>query len=102
MKNLAQKKAKMDVFRFEYVRSYFLYKSVGALDKQSNKTIVEAIKALDSRSVRSILAEKFGKFKMKMIAKATEGEVGAAYIADQVGRQLNDFCKQISLFEDWE
>lgn len=98
----AQKKAKMDVFRFEYVRSYFLYKSVGALDKQSNKTIVEAIKALDGRAVRSILAEKFGKFKMKMIAKATEGEVGAAYIADQVGRQLNDFCKQISLFEDWE
>jgi hypothetical protein len=37
-----------------------------------------------------------------MIAQATEDEVGAAYIAEQIDRQLNDFCKQLSLFEDWE
>ena len=98
----AQKKAHMNVFKFEYVRTYFLYKSVGAFDKKTNKTIVEAIKNLDERKTRSILAERFKKFKVKLIAQATEDEVGAAYIAEQIDQQLNDFCKQISLFEDWE
>lgn len=98
----AQKKAQMKVFKFEYVRSYFLYKSVGALDKKATKAIVGAIKQLDERKTRSILAEKFGKFKAKMIAKATEDEIGTAYITEQIDRQLNDFCKQLSLFEGWE
>lgn len=98
----AQKKARMNLYKFEYVRTYFLYKSVGALDKKTNKAIIEAIKNLDERKTRSLLAEKFNKFKAKMIAQATEDEVGAAYIAEQIDRELNDFCKQLSLFEDWE
>ena len=98
----AQKKARMNLYKFEYVRTYFLYKSVGALDKKTNKAIIEAIKNLDERKTRSLLAEKFNKFKAKMIAQATEDEVGAAYIAEQIDQQLNDFCKQLSLFEDWE
>lgn len=98
----AQKKARMKVFKFEYVRTYFLYKSVGALDKKSTKQIVEAIKNLDEGKTRGILAEKFTRFRKKMIAQATDDEVGAKYIADQIEQQLNDFCKQLSLFEDLE
>ena len=37
-----------------------------------------------------------------MIAQATENEIGVAYIAEQIDQQLNDFCKQLSLFEDVE
>lgn len=96
----AQKKAKMNLFRFEFVRSYFLYNSVGALDKKTNKAIIEAIKNLDEAKTKGILAEKFGKFKTKLIRQATEDEIGAAYIAEQINCQLNDFCKQLSLFED--
>lgn len=96
----AQKKANMKVFKFEYVRSFFLYKSVGALDKKTTKVLVEAIKNLDEGKTKGLLAEKFKKFKAKLIAQATENEVGATYIADQIDRQLNDFCKQLSLFED--
>ncbi len=98
----AQKKARMKVFTFEYVRSFFLYKSVGALDKKTTKALIEAIKNLDEGKTRGLLAERFKKFKAKLIAQATEDEVGATYIADQIDRQLNDFCKQLSLFEDWE
>lgn len=97
-----QKKARMKVFRFEYVRTYFLYKSVGALDKKSIKQIVGAIMNLDEGKTRGILAEKFTRFRKKMIAQATNDEVGAKYIADQIEQQLNDFCKQLSLFEDLE
>lgn len=96
----AQKKARMKVFKFEYVRSFFLYKSVGALDKKTAKALVEAIKNLDESRARELLAGRFKKFKAKLIAQATENEIGASYIADQIDRQLNDFCKQLSLFED--
>lgn len=98
----AQKKARMKVFRFEYVSSFFLYKSIGALDKKTTKALIEAIKSLDEEKTRGLLAEKFKTFKAKLIAQATEDEVGAIYITDQIDRQLNDFCKQLSLFEDWE
>ena len=95
-----QKKVRMKVFKFEYVRSYYLYKSVGALDKKSTKAVVEAIKNLEEGKARDILVEKFDRFKAKMIKKATKDEIGAAYIAEQIDRQLNDFCTQLSLFED--
>ena len=98
----AQKKARMNVFSFEYVRTYYLYKSVGALDKKTSRTLIDAIKKLDEGKTRAILAEKFNRFKAKMIARATDNEVGAAYIAEQIERQLNDFGKQLTLFEGLE
>ena len=98
----AQKKARMNVFSFEYVRTYYLYKSVGALDKKTSRTLIDAIKKLDEGKTRDILAEKFNRFKAKMIARATDNEVGAAYIAEQIERQLNDFGKQLTLFEGLE
>ena len=98
----AQKKAGMKVYEFEYVRCYYLYKSVGALDKKSAKNLVEAIKNLDERKTRDILAEKFTKFRAMMIEKATDNEVGTAYISEQIEHQLNAFCNQLSLFEDLE
>lgn len=97
-----QKKTKIFVFRFEYVQIYFLYKSVGVMDKNTSKTLVESIKNLNEKEIRIIIADRFNEFKMKMIAQSTEGEVGATYIAEQIDHQLNDFCKQLSLFEDNE
>lgn len=73
---------------------------MGALDRKSTNAIVDAIKNLDEGKTRSILADKFEKFKAKMIAQATENEVGAAYITEQIEQQLDVFCKQMSLFED--
>lgn len=95
----AQKKAQMNVFKFEFVRSFFLYKSSGALRKQDIVEIIDAIKMLDEAKTRSILIDRFNAFKTKLKKKVTKGEAGAAYVAAQIDQQLNDFCKQISLFE---
>ena len=95
----AQKKAHVKVFKFELVRSFFLYKKAGALRKKDISDIVEAIKSLNEDMCRCILAERFQIFKKKLIKQATEGEVGAEYVASQIEQQLNDFCRQISLFD---
>lgn len=96
----AQKKAKLNVFKFELVSSFFLYKKVGALTKKEISSIVEAIKCLDEANIRSILAKKFNRFKANLVKQATGDEIGAAFIAEQIERQLDDFCRQLSLFED--
>ena len=100
----AQKKAQVKVFKFELVRSFFLYKKAGALRKKDILDIVKAIKSLNEDKCRCILAERFQIFKKRLIKQATDGEVGAEYVASQIEQQLNDFCKQISLsdFEGYE
>lgn len=95
----AQKKAQVRVFKFELVSSFFLYKNSGALRKRDISDIVESIKSLNEEKTRSILAARFDVFKKKLIKKATDGEVGAEYVASQIEQQLNDFCRQISLFD---
>lgn len=95
----AQKKAQMNLFKFELVRSFFLYKNSGALRKRDISEITDAIKNLDEKKIRTILEDRFGVFKKKLIKQSTEGELGAEYIAAQIEQQLNEFCRQISLFE---
>ena len=95
-----QKKAQMNIFKFELVQSFFLYKNCNALRKKDVLEVTKAIKKLDERKVRSILAARFGIFKKKLIKQATIGEIGVEYVSAQIEQQLNDFCKQISLFED--
>lgn len=95
----AQKKAQLNVFKFELVQSYFLYKSSGALRKKDIEEAIDAIKNLDESRIRSLLEARFETFKKKLIKRATDGEIGAEYVSAQIDRQLNDFCRQISLFE---
>lgn len=97
-----QKKAQMNIFKFELVQSFFLYKNCNALRKKDVLDVTKAIKKLDERKVRSILAARFGIFKKKLIKQATIGEIGVEYVSAQIEQQLNDFCKQISLFEDFK
>ena len=60
---------------------------------------VEAIKKLDESKTRSVLASRFKAFRAKLIKQATNDALGAQYVAAQIDQQLNNFCKQISLFE---
>ena len=94
-----QRKAQVMVFKFELVRSFFLYKNCGALRKKDISEIVTAIINLDEKRTRTILEERFLVFKKKLIKQATEGKVGTEYVVNQINRQLNEFCKQVSLFE---
>ena len=98
----AQKHIGREYFQFDLIRTYYLFKNIGALRKLDKLEAIEAIKNLDERKTRSILAGRFKTFKAKLIKQATTGELGAEYVASQVDQQLNNFCKQISLFEDIE
>ena len=61
--------------------------------------VVEAIKELDEGKTRSVLASRFKALRAKLIKQATNDALGAQYVAAQIDQQLNNFCKQISLFE---
>ena len=98
----AQRKVGLDVFTFDLIRTYYLFKNTGALRKVDKAEAIEAIKNLDEGKTRSILAARFKAFKTRLIKQATDGELGARYVASQIEQQLYDFCKQISLFEDFE
>ena len=95
----AQKSVGRNDFRFDLIRTYYLFKKSGALRKVDKAEVIKAIQNLDEEKARSVIAARFKAFKAKIIAQATEGEVGAAYVTSQVNQQLNNFCKQISLFE---
>ena len=94
-----QKKAQMHVFKFELIQSFFIYKSCGALRKKDIEEAIKAIKGLDGDTLRGILETRFDKFKKNFIKRATDGEIGTDYVTSQIEQQLNNFCRQISLFE---
>lgn len=98
----AQKRVGRDYFGFDLIRTYYLFKNIGALRKVDKVEAIEAIRSLDERKTRSILAARFKTFKVKLIKQATDGELGVQYVTSQIDQQLNNFCKQISLFEDFE
>ena len=98
----AQKKAHLKVFNFELARSFFLYKKCGALRKKDILNIQEAITSLNEERAIGVLEERFEVFKKKLIKQATDGEMCAEYVALQIENQLNEFCRQISLFENEE
>ena len=95
----AQKKAQIKVFEFELVQGFFLYKNCGALRKKDISSIIEAIKSLNEEMARRILTERFDTFKKRLIKQATDGEIGAEYVALQIEYRLNDFCRKLSLFD---
>ena len=96
----AQKKARMNVFPFELAQAFFLYQNSQAFGKEDTAEIIKAIKDLNENKTRNILAARFEVFKKNFIKLATDGQVGAQYVAAQIERQLNALCQQISLFED--
>lgn len=95
----AQKRVGRDYFQFDLIRTYYLFKNTGALRKSDKIEVVEAIKELDEGKTRSVLASRFKAFRAKLIKQATNDALGAQYVAAQIDQQLNNFCKQISLFE---
>ena len=95
----AQKRVGREYFQFDLIRIYYLFKNTGALRKCDKIEAVEAIKKLDESKTRSVLASRFKAFRAKLIKQATNDALGAQYVAAQIDQQLNNFCKQISLFE---
>lgn len=97
-----QNKVHLHIFPFEYARCYFLYKKVNALSKAEAKKLIDALKSLDEEKARLIIENRFNLFKRKLVSQATAGELGEAYITEQIEQQLNSMCRQLSLFEDMQ
>ena len=97
-----QKKLGLNYFQFDLIRTYYLFKNAGALREIDKSEVIKAIKNLDERKVRSVLAGRFKVFKGMLIKQAIDEGPGANYVISQINQQLNNFCKQISLFEDYE
>lgn len=95
----AQKRVGREYFQIDLIRTYYLFKNTGALRKCDKIEAVKAIKKLDESKTRSVLASRFKAFRAKLIKQATNDALGAQYVAAQIDQQLNNFCKQISLFE---
>lgn len=95
----AQKRVGREYFQIDLIRTYYLFKNTDALRKCDKIEAVEAIKKLDESKTRSVLASRFKAFRAKLIKQATNDALGAQYVAAQIDQQLNNFCKQISLFE---
>ena len=95
----AQKRVGREYFQIDLIRAYYLFKNTGALRKCDKIEAVKAIKKLDESKTRSVLASRFKAFRAKLIKQATNDALGAQYVAAQIDQQLNNFCKQISLFE---
>lgn len=94
-----QKLTHKEVFHFELLRCYFMYKSVEFLGKKEYQKIICAIKNLDERECRKLLLGHYDDFKKCVIESVTSGEVGSDYIIKQVEEQLSEVYKQLSIFD---
>lgn len=90
---------KRDLFDFELVKCLFIYCRYGILTRREKNKIISSIKNLDERTTRELLLKHFESFKKAVIKNAVNGEVGAAYIIEELSKQLTNVYKQLSIFD---
>lgn len=90
---------KRDFFDFELVKCLFIYCRYGILTRREKNKIISSIKNLDERTTRELLLKHFESFKKAVIKNAVNGEVGAAYIIEELNKQLTNVYKQLSIFD---
>ena len=90
---------KQDLFDFELVKCLFIYCRYGILTRREKNKIISSIKNLNERTTRELLLKHFESFKKAVIKKAVNGEVGAAYIIEELSKQLTNVYKQLSIFD---
>ena len=90
---------KRDLFDFELVKCLFIYCRYGILTRREKNKIISSIKNLDERTTRELLLKHFESFKKAVIKNAVHGEVGAAYIIEELNKQLTNVYKQLSIFD---
>lgn len=89
---------KKHFFDFELVKCLFMYSRYGILNRKDKNRIINSIKSLDERMTRELLLNHFKSFKEAVLKNAVDGEVGAAYIIDELNKQLSNVYEQLSMF----
>lgn len=86
-------------FDFELIKCLFMYSRYGILSRKEKNKIITSIKTLNERTTRELLLKHFQSFKKAVLKNATDGEVGAAYIIEELDKQLTNVYKQLSIFD---
>ena len=90
---------KKSFFDFELIKCLFMYSRYGILNRREKNKIINSIKNLDERKTRELLLKHFESFKEAVLKSSADGEVGAAYILEELDRQLSNVYKQLSMFD---
>lgn len=88
-----------NIFDFELIRCFFIYKKANVFSKQQLDKIIVAIKKLDERKLRKILLDRFDDFKNTVMSTVTDGQMGSEYIMKQIESHLEEVYKQISILD---
>ena len=94
-----QRNTQIYVFDFELIRCLYLYRDLEVAPPKIRRSIIIAIQNLDERKTRELLFKHFDSFKAAVKANATDGEVGAEYILEEIEKQLTNVYRQLSLFD---
>ena len=86
-------------FDFELIKCLFMYSQYGILNRRERNRIINSIKTLNERTTRELLLKHFESFKSAVLMNATEGEVGATYIIEELDKQLINVYKQLSIYD---
>ena len=95
-----QAKTGIKTFNYDYVKYAYLYFNADVLNKKEKSEVIEAIKSLDERKIKSVLCIKLGALKKKLVDKVTEEGVGTHYVIEQIESSLTSMHEQLTLFEE--
>ena len=95
-----QAKSGIKTFNYDFVKYAYLYFNADILNKKEKNEVIESIKSLNERKIKSVLCNKLGVLKKKLIDKVSEEGVGSSYVIEQIESSLTSMHEQLTLFEE--
>jgi hypothetical protein len=101
--NLAKVQAKTQIKTFDYqlISVIPLYFAAGIIDKKEYAAVVELVRQLDSRAVKTFLTKYYDEF-MHVLKDKAQDEAAADYLIKEIESSLDLMSKQLSLFDEEE
>lgn len=100
--NLSKIQAKTGIktFNYDFIKYAYLYFNADILNKKEKSEVIESIKSLNERKIKSVLCNKLGVLKKKLVDKVSEEGVGISYVIEQIESSLTSMHDQLTLFEE--
>ena len=99
--NLAKVQAKTQIKTFDYqlISVIPLYFAAGIIDKKEYAAVVELVRHLDSRAVKTFLTKYYDEF-MHVLKDKAQDEAAADYLIKEIESSLDLMSKQLTLFDE--
>ena len=99
--NLAKVQAKTQIKTFDYqlISVIPLYFAAGIIDKKEYAAVVELVRQLDSRAVKTFLTKYYDEF-MHVLKDKAQDEAAADYLIKEIESSLDLMSKQLTLFDE--